>query len=162
MNRNCCELDVAASAPETAGQRVEARDCAIGLGRVRVLPDSGPGVVGDRAGVGEHLGRSSDVSGRDAGNRLERVATELRALLAKGIEHRPAADRAFEGRHRHLAFERPRRAVERSARRGLRTSGDRVPDHEPVRRAAGDEIVLPQQSRLRAVDEETRRWSDRA
>ena len=152
-DRNLRELDVSSPAPQAAGQRVQAGDGPIGLGRVGVLPDPGPGVVGDRAGVGEQFGRGPDVFGRDPGDRFERVAAKRRALIAPGVEHRAAANRTFEGRYRHLALECPRGTMQRRSRRGLRTFGRRVPDHEPIRSAAGDEIALAQQPRLRAVHE---------
>ena len=153
-DRNLRELDVPSPAPQAAGQRVEAGDGPIGLRGVGVLPDPGPRVVGDRAGVGEQLGRGPDVFGRDAGNGLQLVAGEPRAPLAIRVEHGAAADRAVEGRHRHLAFERPWRAVQRRPRRDLRAFGLRVPDHEHIRGAAGHEVALAQQPCFRAVHEE--------
>ena len=118
-----------------------------------MLSDAGPRVVGDRAGVGEHLGRGPHLRGRDAGDLFERVSRVWRAQLPVGVQHGPAADGTGEGRHRHLSLECPRRAVYRCVRCGLRTPGKRVPDHVPVRFAAGDEVALAQQSRLRCVDE---------
>ena len=150
-NRYLLELDVAAPAPEAAGQCVEAGDGAVGLGGVGVLSDSRPGVVGDRAGTGEHLGRGPDLRASDTGRRFECLAGERRTPFAPRVEHRAAAYGTFEGLHREVAFERPRRSVERRARRGLRMLRARVPDHEPIRGAAGPEIALAQQSRLGVV-----------
>ena len=133
-HRHGRKLDVAAPPAVAPGERVEERDRPVGLGRVGVLPDPGPRVVGDRARLPEEARGLAHLACRNAGDPLHSLRRILATEVAVAREGRPAGHLPRHRLHPARAFERP-----------LATGSGRRPriDHlrRPVARAPRDRMA---------------------
>ena len=88
---------VAAGRVEAAGQRVQGGEGPLGLGRVRVLADTGPGVVGDGTRRGQGVRERGQFGGADSGDAGGGLRRPGRARLPVQPEGGHAVDGPLDG-----------------------------------------------------------------
>ncbi len=145
VDRRARGPDVAARRVPAAGERVEQRERAYGLGRVGVLLEAGPVEVGHRPPLPEQPRRLDDLRGGDAGDPLDALrrvaATEGGVRLERGHARdggsaaRRAGDGAGERGLDDALHESPRDGIVRD-----RPGRAAVPRHVVAALAVGREV----------------------
>ena len=153
--RDGLEFHVAAPPAAAPGERVQERDRPVGLGRVGVLPDPGPRVVGDRARLPEEARGCAHLAGRNPGDAFDPLRRILPAEVAVAGERGPAGHLPRRRPDPERTFERPPGAgagagAGRRARiDGLRRALARAPRDGMIRVAARGEVRGREQAAAR-------------
>ena len=100
------EQHIAAGGVERAGQRIEQRHRARGLGGVGVMLVAAPGVVGDRARVPEEARGLLELRGGNPAGRLHHLRRIAAAQRGIELEDRVAGHRSARGGEAVLALQR--------------------------------------------------------